>query len=219
MVTDHAVGLSVAQLVAVARGPLPMPLSLQIAMGVAQSLRSLNEQGEVHGAVRPDSVFVSTGGSVKLTGWLEPTELAPDGRQDVYGLGLVLFVMTTGQEPRPEISSPTRLGRFVEDLMPVAPVRRRPPSTGSLGAAGEMVRHAVGGRPWLRWIMWCTLLLMCLAGFTGGWLLQGQLSSTYGPSGPPPTRQEPPPGDEPPGPYCTTVEAIMWNATVAVVPL
>lgn len=108
------------------RGALPEPEALNIALGVAQALGCLEQNGVIHRDVKPSNILVDAAGTAKLTdlgvakllqaGALTtagamigtPHYIAPeqaialdqvDIRADLYALGISLFRLVTGHFP------------------------------------------------------------------------------------------------------------------------
>jgi serine/threonine protein kinase len=86
------------------QGPLPLGYALQCATDVANSLRSLHEQGRMHGSVNSDSVIISGSGAQLLP---------PNGHArytvagaDVSAFGSLLHEMLTGSKPSPRATPP-----------------------------------------------------------------------------------------------------------------
>ena len=92
----------------IAEGRIAVPEGLQVAMLMAEQLRTLHDSGSAHGGLTPSAV-VLTGSSVELlpretdpvdTVYAAP-ELrggsAPDARSDIFSFGAIVFEMLTGQ--------------------------------------------------------------------------------------------------------------------------
>ena len=108
-----------------AAGPLPARKALEIATQIARGLAAAHEKGIVHRDVKPENVFITRDGNVKLldfgiaradvsgtlaqtdtgavigtAGYMSPEQvrgLPADSRSDVFALGAVLFEMLTGK--------------------------------------------------------------------------------------------------------------------------
>ena len=111
------------------RGPLPLPVALAVGRQAAEALAALHAAGFVHGDVKTDNVrLVAPGRAVlvdlgfahrpgDLVSWAEsghmmgtPNYLAPElcvkppddtPAADVFGLGVTLFELLTGELPYP----------------------------------------------------------------------------------------------------------------------
>ena len=120
VVQEDPGGPDAAQLAA--GGRLPVPTAALMAAAAAAGLAALHERGVVHGGVDPSSFARAADGSVKLAGagiagaypppdlrpgtapdmarYLSPEEVAgraPSSASDVYRLGLVTYLLLTGQ--------------------------------------------------------------------------------------------------------------------------
>jgi hypothetical protein len=120
VVQNDAGGPDAAELAA--GGRLPVATAALMAASAAAGLAALHERGVVHGGVDPSSVVRAADGSVKLTGagiaqaypppdlrpgtapvvarYLSPEEVsgrAASPASDVYRLGLVTYLLLTGQ--------------------------------------------------------------------------------------------------------------------------
>jgi tetratricopeptide (TPR) repeat protein len=105
-----------------ARGPLPAPEALRIALAVAQGLAHAHREGVVHCDLTPGNVFLTEDGGVKILdfglsrmlgrgsivggtrGFMAPEQWrgeAPDARTDVFSAGALLACMLTGAPPFP----------------------------------------------------------------------------------------------------------------------
>ncbi len=107
-------------------GPLPPRLAVAIALQVCHGLAAAHRVGVIHRDVKPHNVLVAADGTCKLTdfgiarmgdtglrtragaalgteGFMAPEQAADaksvDVRADVYGVGMTLFVLLTGQDP------------------------------------------------------------------------------------------------------------------------
>lgn len=136
MVTEHIEGITAAAIMDRwgRVGEFDEPQAAQILRRVAKALRALHEQGLVHLNVRPENVFITPRGVVKLVNlslvrpipqgpadavtttqilchdlhYRSPEEVTEsatvDHRADVYSLGATLFAMVTGHAPFETVS-------------------------------------------------------------------------------------------------------------------
>ena len=106
---------------------------LQIAEGVGRALQAASDAGIVHGAIRPSSILLTTGGKVMLAGfgtkrstrisprsttsmgalrYLSPEQMRKEPlsyASDLYSLGIVLYELATGKTPFDGYESTTSL--------------------------------------------------------------------------------------------------------------
>ncbi len=106
-----------------ARGPLPVPEALAIAIGVARGLAHAHGEGVIHRDLKPSNVFLCGGGALKVldfgiahafghrrvsggtSAYMSPEqwrEAPEDERSDVFALGVMIYRMLTGTLPFPE---------------------------------------------------------------------------------------------------------------------
>jgi len=125
-------------------GRLPVAEALRQAMNLAEALRRLHHNGEVHGALTPDSVELTDAGlelvpaapgSAAITPYTAPEVAqgqAPDARSDIFSFGAVLFEMLTGRRAfgedssRPAPSSSPAVDRVVGPCLARNPDARVP---------------------------------------------------------------------------------------------
>jgi tetratricopeptide (TPR) repeat protein/DNA-binding winged helix-turn-helix (wHTH) protein/TolB-like protein len=156
------------------RGPLSKEESIEIAVQVAQALETAHAQGMVHRDIKPDNLFLTLQGTVKLmdfglakpveeesgaaqqssvtgtSGYMSPEQMrgeALDARSDIYSFGRV-FAELVG-EPAPSKLAPILKKALADDQA------ERWQSAGELRSALEGVRR----KRWPR-----TALQMGLAG-------------------------------------------------------
>jgi hypothetical protein len=130
-------------------GPLPWRLAADVARQLAAALLHAHERNIVHGALRPEAIWLTHDGQARLTGFGSPIRfeeidaktiapsagyLAPEqaggrgpvGRNtDVYGLGALLYAMLTGVPPH-RAATPDATFRLIRDQPPLAPSRLTP---------------------------------------------------------------------------------------------
>jgi serine/threonine protein kinase len=153
---EYMRGSSVAALLARQDGRLSIPLALHVAIEAAWGLDAAHEMGIIHRDVKPDNVWLTPGGGVKVLDWslakvipegiqttrrktgfgtapyMAPEALrgaAPDARVDVYALGLMLREMIAGhpfQDAMRDTQEMIRRHLFVEPT-PLSRVAGLPP--------------------------------------------------------------------------------------------
>ncbi len=134
LVTEFIEGSTLAELIQRCGG-LPWDIGLYITEQLAHGLMAIHHQNIVHRDIKPDNIFISNEGDVKLgdLGFSAPLQsveesiqgtpayLAPeivigepvDFRSDIYSLGLVAYEMLTGQNPFAGESMGVILNRIV----------------------------------------------------------------------------------------------------------
>ena len=151
LVTEHAGGGDVADRIADARDhPIALTEVLQIAAEVASALAHVHSCGIVHRDVKPENLWISAGGDIKLgdfglslaSGELQPgagesiegtaAYIAPeqalgapaDQRSDLYSLGALLYELLCAQPPFVADDPDATLMAHLHKL-PADPSRRR----------------------------------------------------------------------------------------------
>ncbi len=125
LVMPYITGGSLAQIIAAARGPLPLNKVAQWLEEMASALQYAHDQGIIHRDVKPGNMLVGPGEHLLLsdfgiakvmdtttaltntgTSVGSPEYMAPeqakggaDYRSDIYALGIVLYQMLTGRVP------------------------------------------------------------------------------------------------------------------------
>jgi serine/threonine protein kinase len=139
LVTEFIEGNTLAELIQ-QNGALPWNLGLFILQQLIQGLNALHHQNIIHQDIKPENIFISNEGEVKLgdLGFSisldqtdqqiqgTPAYLAPevvegspvDFRSDLYSLGLVGYEMLTGENPFAADDMQTILNRIV-NLKPI----------------------------------------------------------------------------------------------------
>jgi tetratricopeptide (TPR) repeat protein len=91
--------------------PLPLTQVLDVGDQIADALEAAHRKGIVHGNIRPATVFIASGGPVRLldsaetsANYQSPEQVRRDpldARTDLFSLGLLLYEMTTGRQAFP----------------------------------------------------------------------------------------------------------------------
>jgi len=144
------------------RGPLAPEAALSIARAVARGLAHAHAQGVLHRDLKPGNVFLAGDGGVKLVdfglarlldraslaggtpAYMAPEQLrgeAGDARADVFGAGVMLFQMLTGQLPYPVKEG--RSASLDPGPPPALPLDDAPPELVTL-VAGALSRDPAG---------------------------------------------------------------------------
>ena len=148
-------------------GPLRPRLAVDLTRQLAEALAHVHERGLLHGALRPEVVWLTRDGQVRLSGFgcplrfeeIDPVAvadfagyLAPEqaggrgsvGRAtDVYGLGALLYALLTGGPPH-QGATPSETFRLIRSQVPVKPSRLHP---GLSPALDEICRKCLTGSP------------------------------------------------------------------------
>lgn len=139
LVTEFIEGNTLAGLIQL-KGALPWDIGLFILQQLSQGLCALHQQNIIHQDIKPENIYISNEGKVKLgdLGFSvtldqadqqiqgTPAYLAPevvngspvDFRSDLYSLGLVGYEMLTGENPFATDDLQTVLNRIV-NLKPI----------------------------------------------------------------------------------------------------
>lgn len=160
-----AIGIELSALVA--DGLPPWRVALEITAGLAEILAVCEEDSVVHGAVRPEVVFVDETGAVSLEGFGQPNA-APEGgvatsHGDAYGLGRVLAALA-GSPPLPRGLEGEAYDDAVVDLILETPLDGLPSDMqGDLQwFLGRLLARSPGERP-MAVDVWRTLLAFARA--------------------------------------------------------
>lgn len=144
---EHVVGRPVHHIIQTAkqrRQQLPVELTLRVALDCCRGLEYAHDQGIIHCDLSPSNVMIATSGVCKILdfgvahasahgprterlkgkfSYMAPERiesLVTDRRTDVYALGVMMYLMLTGQLPFTGANDIELLQRIVTDA-PVAP--------------------------------------------------------------------------------------------------
>ncbi|MDZ7342477.1 MAG: protein kinase [candidate division KSB1 bacterium] len=153
LVTEFIEGLTLADLLQ-QHGALPWDICLYVLQQVTLGLMSIHKNKLIHQDIKPENIFISDQGEVKLgdlgfSTTIEqaqlqiqgtPAYLAPelvlgrtvDYRSDLYSLGVVGYEMLTGENPFQAADVPTMFNRIV-NLTPMPILTIQPAVPDSLG--------------------------------------------------------------------------------------
>jgi serine/threonine protein kinase/Flp pilus assembly protein TadD len=153
----------------VARGRLPAPTAMDIAVQVAQGLAKAHEHGIVHRDIKPGNLFVTSDGTVKIldfglaklsgqakwtlpgstmgtVAYMSPEQVRGedvDARTDIWSLGVVLYEMAAGGMPFPGDRDQAVFHAILNDPpLPVADV-----GSGFPAAIEGVIRMALAKNP------------------------------------------------------------------------
>ena len=104
ILTDEGTPAGVPLSELLASGPVPMRAALELVAAAADAVSVADEDGAVHGDLKPGDIYVDATGAVSLSGYGQARrsgrapEASPAGTAtDVYGLGIVLHAVLSGQ--------------------------------------------------------------------------------------------------------------------------
>jgi len=163
LVTEFIEGNTLAELIQ-QNGALPWDIGLFVVQQLAQGLAAIHNQNIIHQDIKPENIFISDDGKVKLgdLGFSVSTDQADqsiqgtpayfapeiiegrlvDFRGDLYSLGLVGYEMLTGENPYAADDIPTIFNRIVNlKPMSVHAVRSEVPEKLSTIITRLMVRN------------------------------------------------------------------------------
>ncbi len=124
IVMEYVAGRTLEDIVNERQGPLPLAQALDIGNQIANALDYAHSEGVVHRDIKPANIIVTSAGRAKITDFgvarLKQTQMTvagsllgtpsymspeqvegkeTDGRSDLFSLGVMLFLMMTGQRP------------------------------------------------------------------------------------------------------------------------
>lgn len=136
-----------------ADGRLQGPEALRMAMGLADALRRLHDQGQIHGVLTPACVRPTDSGVELLPGRKAQNLVTPytapevlrgrpaDARSDIFAFGAIVYEMVTGRWPF-EADTP--------EALTAALLNAPAPSTGSAALDG-LLANCLAKDPEVRW--------------------------------------------------------------------
>lgn len=132
------------------RGPLPVPMALEIATGICQALDIAHSRGVIHRDIKPSNILLfrleedtliakladfglALGPALedRMIGMLlyaAPEQIAGepvDERTDIYALGVVLYEMLLGHAPFAESTDTAQLIAAIREQTPIRPSQVR----------------------------------------------------------------------------------------------
>ncbi len=150
LVLEYVEGPTLAELIT---PHLPIELCAWIAKEVAKALAAIHRYGLLHRDVKPQNIFISQNGEVKLgdfglavdcsevganlagtPAYFSPELIlghSPSARSDLFSLGAVLYEMLTASPPFADHTTPAILHR-IANLEPLPPEKLRPEIPGEL---------------------------------------------------------------------------------------
>ncbi len=167
MVMEFVDGISLSQVLQ--RGPLPPGTAAAYAAEVLDALGYAHAQGVIHRDIKPANIMLTNGGQIKLmdfgiarvqadrrltqTGstvgslfYMSPEQIKggdPDGRSDLYSLGITMYEMVTGRRPFLGDSDFQIMSAHLQQA-PMAPIEVIP---GIPSALSEIILMAIEKEP------------------------------------------------------------------------
>ncbi|MCU0225424.1 MAG: serine/threonine-protein kinase [Acidobacteria bacterium] len=142
------------------QGPLPPRKAIELAVQAARGLAAAHEKGVVHRDLKPDNLWVTKDGRLKIldfglakqllrqeSGYMSPEQVrgeSVDARSDLFSFGAVLFEMLTGTRAFARGSATETLAAILRD----DPTELEPTTSRSIPAGLErIVRHCLEKSP------------------------------------------------------------------------
>jgi len=205
------------------RGPLSIEEAVSITAQLADALDYAHQQGLIHRDVKPSNVLLTrdgrplltdfgiahlldqatqltrTGTSIGTPEYMAPEQaqgLRPDGRVDIYALGIVLYEMLSGTVPFRADTPVATMYKHVHDTPP--PLRQLNSDVPAwLEAAVNKALAKDSRQRFQRASAFANALRQGSAVFQGRGAARGQAAAKARPSTPPPARRTPPPEPQP----------------------